>query len=262
MQANLAAVVTGYGLQDATAPVQNEVLKFTLDSGTSLATSHTFLFSDLPSFLPASVPIAEVQPILNFLASPESGIIMGDLGPFIAPWVELGNSITAGDDFGETLANMAGAFFNGADLSLNSLIPLIDQAGVFPAGLNLENLDIAFGGLLSPGEVTEGVGGSIFNSLGVELTGVPILNTIDLTGQAVGPLGALEGWTQALASLLGWDGSGSPLADITLPIIPTDLLDGGTAAATAAADLLDGGTSAATMAADLSTLWQDLLAAF
>jgi hypothetical protein len=107
-----------------------------------------------------------------------------------------------------------------------------------------------------------GVGGSIFNSVGIDFTGVPSVTTLDAPSQAIGPIGALEGWGQTIADLLGWSGSGSPLADVTLPIIPTDLLDGGTSAASAAADFLDGGTSAATVAADLSTLWQDLLAAF
>ena len=78
---------------------------------------------------------------------------MGELGPDHRPLVALGNSISAGDDFNKTLANMVGAFFNGADLNLDSLIPAIEQAGILPAGMNIENLDIAFGGLLSPGEV-------------------------------------------------------------------------------------------------------------
>ena len=86
------------------------------------------MFSEIPGFLPAS-DAAEITPIINFLASPASGIIMGDLGPDIAPWVALCNSITAGDDFNTTLADMAGAFFNGADLNLDSLIPTIERVG-------------------------------------------------------------------------------------------------------------------------------------
>ncbi len=52
----------------------------------------------------------------------------------ISPFVALCNSITAGDDFNTTLADVTGAFFNGADLNLDSLMPTIEQAGVLPAG--------------------------------------------------------------------------------------------------------------------------------
>ena len=58
-----------------------------------------------------------------------------------------------------------------------------------------------------------------------------------LTSQPIGPIGAWEGWAQTIASLLGWDGSGSPLADVTLPVIPTDFLDGSTIPAARPTDL-------------------------
>ena len=96
---------------------------------------------------------AEITPIINFLASPASGIIMGDVGPFISPFVALINSIGAGDDLNTTLADMYGAFFNGATLGLNSLLPTINGLDLFPPGMEMGNLDIAFGGLLSPGYV-------------------------------------------------------------------------------------------------------------
>ena len=105
------------------------------------------------------------------------------------------------------------------------------------------------------------VGGSIFNSVGLYFSGVPTLQTLNLVSQPVGPIGALEGWAQTIASLLGWDGTGSPLADVTLPGIPTDFLDGSTIPAATAPDILDPG-AAGSVAADLSTLWQDLVAAF
>jgi hypothetical protein len=247
---NLASVLTGYTLQNASNTVTDSVTLHTLDASATTGIGHAFLFGEVPSFLPAD-EAPTITPILEFLGSPLSGIIIGELGPDIAPWVALSNSITAGDDFNDTLANMVGAYFNGADLNLDSLIPSIEQAGVLPAGFNIENLDFAFGGLFSPGDVQAGpseVGGSIFNSLGIEITGVPAIGTIEATSQAVGPIAAWESWGQTIASLLGWDGSGSPLADVTLPTIPTDFLDAGSGAATAAADL--------------STWVQDLLAAF
>jgi len=250
---NLAAVLTGYGLQNADANTTSVVLSHTLES-VGLANGHHTLFGEIPGYIPADEQAA-ATPIINFLASPESGIIMGEIGPWISPWVALGDSISDGDGFNEILANTVGAFFNGADLNLDSLLPAINSAGLFPAGMSMVNLDIGFGGLLSPGSVGStavfgggGVGGSLFNSVGIDFTGVPTVGTLDAPSQAIGPIGALESWGQIIAELLGWSGSGSPLADITLPVIPTDLLDSGAAAATAAADL--------------SPLWQDLLAAF
>jgi len=237
MQANLAAVLTGLPLQDATSETTKTVTQFTLQ-GSGLE-GHAVLFSEIASFLPAS-EAGTLTPIIDFLGSPDSGIIMGDLGPLISPLIALSDSISAGDDLNETLANTVGAFFNGADLNLDSLIPAAEASGYLPAGMNIENLDIAFGGLLSTGGVgadSDGVGGSIFNSLGIDLTGVPVLGTIDAPSEAVGPIGAWEGMSQAIASLLGWDGSGSPLTDVTFPVIPTDFLDGSTIPAAAAADL-------------------------
>lgn len=246
MQSNLDAVLTGYGLQNADSATTTTVLAHTLE-GTPGRDGHMLLFGQIPGYLPAS-DAAEITPIINFLASPASGIIMGEIGPWISPWVALGNSIADGDSFNEILANMTGAFFNGATLDLNSLLPAINGAGLFPAGMAVTNLDIGFGGLLSTGGVgvnADGIGGSIFNSVGINIDGVPSIHTIDAPSQPIGPIGALEGWGQLIAVLLGWDGSGSPLADVTLPIIPTDSLDAAAGAAT-----------------DLSTLWQDLLAAF
>jgi hypothetical protein len=251
MQDNLAAVLTGYGLQDASVDTTQTVLSHTLDS------IHNLLFSEVPGYLPAG-DASEVTPIINFLASPASGILMGELGPYIAPWVELGNSISAGDDLNETLANMVGAYFNGATLNLDSLLPTVNGLDLFPAGMEMGNLDIAFGGLLSAGSVSAGpneVGGSIFNSLGVYFSGVPTIGTLNVPSEAIGPIGAWEEWGQTIASLIGWDGTGSPLAGVDLPIIPADFLD--PAAASGAAVDLSG--LAAGSATDWSTLVQDIV---
>jgi len=247
MQDNLAAVLTGYGLQNATDATTTTVLSHTLDDG--LPNGHSTLFAQIPGYIPADEQAAAI-PIINFLASPASGIIMGALGPFISPWVALMNSISDGDDLNTTLANMVGASFNGATLSLNSLLPTINSLGLFPQGMAMVNLDIGFGGLLSPGAVGnfhDGVGGSIFNSVGINLSGVPTVGNLEAPSQPIGPIGAWEAWGQTIASLLGWSGSGSPLADTTLPVVPDDTLDVG--------------SSAAAMA-DPSDLWQSILALF
>lgn len=247
MEQNLAAVLTGYGLQDADTATTNTVLSHTLEGdGQPFGGGHLLMFHNVSSYLPAGTNPATVMPIINFLASPASGIIMGELGPWISPWVGLMNSMTAGDDWNTTLANMVGAYFNGATLNLDSLLPTINGLNVFPMGMTMQHLDIGFGGLLSAGSVGpdgDGVGGSIFNSVGLNFTGVPVVQTLDLPSQPIGPLGALEGWAQTVASLLGWDGSGSPLSTVGLPTIPTDFFD-------------DGSASAA--ATDMSTWLQDL----
>ena len=276
MQDYLARVLAGLTLQDADQTTTYWVGAHTLDGaapGAGLGSGHIFLFQQVPSYLPAD-QVSTLTPIINFLASPASGIIMGELGPYISPWVALYNSLNDGDDVNTTLANMVGAYFNGADLNLDSVIPAIEQSGYLPAGMNVENLDIAFGGLLTPGVVGADqylsgadtdpiapVGGSILNSVGIDLTGVPVIDTISATARGIGPIGAMESWGQIIGILLGsgWAGGGfgyggdpievsAPLTGVTLPTIASDFL-------------ADGGGGAAT-ATDLSTLIQDVLSWF
>lgn len=246
IQANLDTLITGYGLQNATSATEARVIQHTID-GNLLSSGHYSLFTQASTYMTPD-EAAAATPIINFLGSPASGIIMGTLGPFISPWVALLNSMTDGDSFSDTLTNMVGASFNGATLDLDSLLPTINGLGFFPAGMSMDHLDIGFGGLLSPGSVGSAggeVGGSIFNSIGLNFSGVPALGTLDAPSQPIGPIGAWEAWGQVIATLLGWDGTGSPLSDATLPVIPDDLADVGGASATAM---------------DLSSLWQDVLA--
>lgn len=243
IQEHLKAVLTGYTLQDATQATMDQVTNHTMD-GAGLA-GHAILFSQIASFLPPTIDADAVLPIINFLGSPLSGIIMGALGPMISPWVALANSITDGDSFTQMMANMVGGFYNGATLNLDSLVPMINDSGFLSPGMYMNHLEFAFGGLLSPGSVSVGpygiseggstiatipaVGGSIFNSLGLELSGVPVLGNLDVEGQAIGPIGAWEAWGQTIGALLGsgWDGKGpvdvsAPGVGLDLPIIPTD----------------------------------------
>ncbi|OBI09769.1 hypothetical protein A5715_12115 [Mycolicibacter heraklionensis] len=260
MQSNLDAVLTGYTLQNASGSFGLSGLEGTLGtvgvhtlSASDLGTGvfgHDLLFGLLPSFLPADQ--AEfVTPIVNFLASPLSAIIIGSLGPSISPWVAMMNAIQDGDSFGQVMASWMDGYLNGATLNLDFLLPLIADSGLLPEGTEVTHLDFALGGLLTPGQVGVGpyqvndadgnvvdvpaVGGSIFNSLGITLTagllpGVPIA----IDSHAVGPIAAMEAWSQTVGALLGsgWDGKGPvpvtpPWPGIDFPVIPDGFFDDG-----------------------------------
>jgi hypothetical protein len=79
-------------------------------------------FGEIPGYLPVDEG-STITPPLNFSGSPASGIIVGELGTYISPWGALANSITDGDGFNETLPNMGGAYFDGADFNLDGLLP-------------------------------------------------------------------------------------------------------------------------------------------
>ena len=198
---------------------------------------------------------------------------MGLVGPVISPAVAVLNSgiaiaaaIQAGDpdavfsDVFSAPANVVGAVFNGATLDLTALTPLINDSGLLGT-TKLNSLDIAFGGLFTPGSVGRGSydgpvdpdnpdnkipapGGSIFNSigLGVDLNGIEI----PIPGQAIGPIGALEGVSQTVGALLGdgWDGKSGrptpPLAGVEFPTISDKAADNWAAAIQKLADTLLG----------------------
>ncbi|WP_234821645.1 outer membrane porin GjpA [Mycolicibacter virginiensis] len=244
-QSNLGAVLTAYGLQNASPDTTSTVLQHTLEG--TLTGGHSVLFGQIPGYIPADEQASAI-PIINWLASPSSAIFMGAIGPWMSPWVALGNSITDGDDLNTTMANMVGAFFNGATLNLDGLLPAINSLGLFPPGMTMDNLDIGFGGLLSTGSVRAApydvggytipaVGGSLFNSVGIHFSGVPSVSYLSAPSEAIGPLGAWEAWAQIAATLIGWDGTDSPLAGVVLPAVPDDVADSGSAMATAADDL-------------------------
>ncbi|MEB3050505.1 outer membrane porin GjpA [Mycolicibacter sp. MYC123] len=263
---NLDGLLTGYALNSPSDETLATVLSHTLYSGGSLADLgwYDLFVGSLASIAGGLFP-ADMIPIIHMLSSPLSGIIMGSLGPMISPMVALLNSVTDHDSFSDTLANVFGASLNGATLDLDPMLPLINQiaGGLLPAGLGISHLEIAFGGLLTAGDVainpyqvagpdgslvdaTPAVGGSILNSVGIGLTGVPILGNLDLSSHAIGPIGAMEAWSQTAGALLGsgWDGKGAvpvapPLSDSSLPLID----DGGAGSGAASdmfADLLAG----------------------
>ena len=281
-QTNLDNVLTGIGLQGVSIGQFGAALGWTPGSIASMVLqhnmigNHALMFGEIPGYLPAS-EAGLITPIVNWLGSPESAIVMGALGPMIAPWVALSNSITDGDDFNTTLANMVGAFFNGADLNLDSLLPTINSliGSEFPPGMRMAELDIAFGGVLSTGSVqvagyipggggaaVAAVGGSIFNSVGLQFTGVPTVDTLTLTSEPIGPIAAWEALSQNISGLLGsgfsdptaavgagavTDGSPPIILGVTAPLfdLPGDSSSSATAAAT-----------------DLSSLVQDVMSLF
>jgi hypothetical protein len=223
----VASGVTGIGASAATN---------TAAQAHSVDSLHGALLSFLPGFLPAGTDVAAVTQVVDVLASPASGLLMGAVGPVISPGVALLNSVLAvgaalqASDPSAALsallnapASAVNAVLNGADLNLDALVPLIAQAGILPAGTTINALDVAFGGLFSVGSVSQGTytqngtitpittpGGSILNSLGLNITtdalGAPL--TLNIASNAVGPIAALESISQTAGVLLGdhWDG--------------------------------------------------------
>jgi len=241
---NLQNVLSSVLLSGASSTTVSIVQDHTLDS------AHSTVASALPGLLPdADKPAAEA--LIQLLSSPASAMLIGALGPLISPEVSLVDSVQAiasalsGGDLSAALqavfatpADFIGSFFNGATLNLDALIPLIEQTGILPKGIDVTGLDYAFGGLLSDGSVSQSydyfphqdttpfltvpaVGGSMLNSLGIDT------NMFDAPGQPVGPLSALQGFSQAIGSLLGsrWSGIYAfpipPLSTITYPMLPT-----------------------------------------
>ena len=255
MQENWRAAMSAITLMNADQNTVDAVIRHTMD-GDGFG-GHSTMFGQIGGYLPPD-QADSIMPIINFLASPWSGVIMGALGPGISPWVALLNSITEGDSFGQIMASPLDGLLNGATLDLSSLTPMINGLGLFPGNMAMTHLDIAFSGLLSPGgnvtasplhvvddagaEVGQvpAVGGSIFNSVGITFSGVPVIGTLALQSDPVGPLGAWEALSQVIAMQLGWGswvvppfgGSGTyevpampPGTDINFPTDFSDFFD-------------------------------------
>lgn len=225
---NAMKVVTGLTLIGADDATKDAVLKHTLGG------MHGMALDMFPGFLAEGVDVDAFSAVMGVLASPLSGVLIGSVGPVISPAVALLNSAVAISDAlqaGDSTtalssvlgipAGMVDAFFNGANLNLDALAPMINDAGLIKDSVTIAGVNIAFGGLLTPGstdrstyEYTDedgnkvtipSVGGSIFNSLGldIKLGALPI----SVKGEAIGPIGALQGLSQTVGVLLGsgWD---------------------------------------------------------
>ena len=198
---------------------------------------HYMALNIMPKLLPTENDPRATQVItqvLNVLASPLSGVLIGPAGPALSPAVALVNSLTAAGaalSAGDAMAavqhlinipaNMVGGFLNGANLNLGALVPLINGSGLLTHETTLHDLSIQFGGLLTPGTAgvdpvtgaANNIGGSILNALGQVVTtgvmGFPL--DLPIAGQGVGPIGALMSLGHILAKALGWSGTGNPL---------------------------------------------------
>ncbi|WP_167666261.1 outer membrane porin GjpA [Mycolicibacter icosiumassiliensis] len=154
------------------------------------------------------VPIGAVEPaatLLTLLSSPMSGVLMGLIGPLLSPGVELINGVGSivdslgGGDFQAAVqellampANMVGAFFNGATLNLDALVPLLNDALQVPEGNAVLGASFDFGGLFTPGVTDSGsIGGSIYNSLGLDLQMVGMGMPYSAPGEGVGLIASL-----------------------------------------------------------------------
>lgn len=224
------------------------------------------------------------NPLVEFTASPLSGLLLGAAGPVISPALALGSDVGAiidgltGSDpdvlgaFGDVVnipAHMTDAFLNGGEM-LNAgplIMQLPGMAGFLDKFVTVNELGLEMGGLFSPN-------GSLFNAFGFNASTPDIkilfdwINlghiNVDFPGHAVGPLGALIGLPQAIAAGMGWDPTGD------MPLAGLDLFNASTAAAseTALPDLgfLTDGLNGATdllsgLSGDLSAGLGDLFGA-
>ncbi|WP_193046832.1 outer membrane porin GjpA [Mycolicibacterium baixiangningiae] len=189
----------------------------------SLDPAHVALFDLLPLL---DVLPADLQPLIDFSASPLSGVLLGLVGPVIGPVLALAASVQSivGNLTSEapdpeaalnTLINvpaaMADAFLNGGQTL--DLTPVLSAVGLELEALGFPlAVGITFGGLLSPG-------GSIFNALDLGLVIGGETSTL-AAGVGPGAIGSLINLSKAIARAIGWDGTGNPLEADDAPPSP------------------------------------------
>lgn len=160
------------------------------------------------SYMDALGDSSSMEGLLEFLASPMSGIILGIFTPYIGAGLALVDDTMA---IIESLGN--GEIFEAFQIALSEPADFLDAllngygpvevsipvSAVFP-GTDSDDMitSINLGGLFSQG-------GSLFNSLGIDggdsaVSGVPF-----------GEFGSLVSIQEGIAVALGWDGDGAPL---------------------------------------------------
>lgn len=167
--------------------------------------------------IPQIEPVEPAATLLTLLSSPMTGVLMGLVGPLFSPGVELFNNFGSiidnigGGDFEAALqdllavpANVVGAFFNGATLNLDALVPLLNDVLQVPDGNAVLGASFDFGGLFTPGETDAGnVGGSIFNSLGLDLQMMGMGMPYSAPGEGVGLIASLVNLVEMFAAGMG-----------------------------------------------------------
>lgn len=171
---------------------------FVADTST-LDEPHQLIWSLLPQVAP------DLQgPLIDFTTSSLSGVLIGLVGPVVAPVLALVNSVGsiiealgksdflgALNDLINIPANLTNAFLNGG--------PTLDLTGLVSAlGVQLPSLiksiGLTMGGVLSQG-------GSIFNSLDVVAQLAPGFN-VPIPGVPAGTIGSVIGLTNAIADAI------------------------------------------------------------
>ena len=162
-------------------------------------------------------PILPISAVLTAINTYASGVVLGLLGPVLAPVAAVINSVTAIIDFlgegdfsgaGSELvnipANLVNGFLNGATLNVTPIVNLFAPGVVDFVGLNLGGLLAGpvpmNGSLVDPADApTEFSGGTLFTSLAV--AGYVGVN-VDTPGLPSSPIGSLIGMGQFLGQQL------------------------------------------------------------
>ncbi len=187
-------------------------------SGFDISVSQQLVFALLPDVL--GDLYESIEPILNFTTSPISGVLLGAIGPVVAPVVAVVDSLGAivdalgQSDFEGAInelinipANAVNAFLNGGQFL--DLAPVLSLVGVTLPD-SISNLGFNMPGILSTGispvPPAEGadadpVAGVMFDGLAFTADlglGAPITDP----GLSVGPIGALVGLNQKVAEAI------------------------------------------------------------
>jgi hypothetical protein len=215
------------------------------------------VFTD--SFLNNEVPEAmwySASPLWSMIYG-EAGLLISPFVPFLNPFADVLSELVNGQpvELVQAFTDLLGAplqvvnaFLYGDTFNFSWLDPLINSV-LNPAD-QITHFDFTFGGLLTPGittGATDADGTPVSDSTGVLPAGGSVLNSVGVTfahpdelpsvlqdalgsasaisGVGIGPFGALEGWTQAIASILGWDGVGPPIPGFDLPLSGADAAD-------------------------------------
>ncbi|MCB1289964.1 hypothetical protein [Mycolicibacterium sp.] len=158
---------------------------------------------DVAALLPtlAGDSYASLEPIVNFATTPISGVIVGAIGPIVAPVLAVVDGISNAiallqeSNFQDALielinipANTIGAVLNGGQTL--DLTPVLGLLGVTLPD-TITSIGLKMGGLLSPGGVA-------FDSLAA-VASVPNVLDVTVPGLPVGPIGALASLTNYVA---------------------------------------------------------------